>query len=402
MELLRGDTFHEVSVSNLTGQFVGEAETKTREMFDAALGGVLFIDEAYRLADSTYGTQVLNEIVDMATKEKYMGKMCLILAGYPSPTLKMLKRNPGALGRFGDNIIKIPDPTPLQCAKVFWKQIEIRSLSSQAKESELGEVVMRIIDRFNTELENFSFYRDIETFVELADKHISRDQWTEKRLERAADMFINSRATAADDEVDPVWDNYLQNLKSSENVATATPDKSLSKAATTARTTTSVKQPLEIQQQCDHIDQGSPVVPDTSAEDPPRDDIVTRSELGVLLEEALEKGKIEKQALHEIFSGQVQCWDDLPDAIKNFQCTNTKFKLSESNYAAEYSKLMQNIQIAQEEARKQAAKSAEAAKIQQRLQGLCPVGFSWNKTSFGYTCAGGMHHANEAGELINI
>jgi hypothetical protein len=126
----------------------------TREMFDAALGGVLFIDEAYRLADSTYGAQVLYKIVDMATKEKYMGKMCLILAGYPSPTLKMLKRNPGALGRFGNNIFKIPDPTPAQCAKQFWRHVERLSLSSQAKEHELNDVVMRIIERFSADLEH--------------------------------------------------------------------------------------------------------------------------------------------------------------------------------------------------------------------------------------------------------
>jgi hypothetical protein len=401
MELLRGDTFHEVSVSNLTGQYVGEAETKTREMFDAALGGVLFIDEAYRLADSTYGAQVLNEIVDMATKEKYMGKMCLILAGYPSPTLKMLKRNPGALGRFGDNIIKIPDPTPAQCAKQFWRHVERLSLSSQAKQSELSDVVMRIIERFSTDLEHFAFYRDVETFVESADTHIGRDLWTEKRLEAAADRFIGKRETAPEDDTDDAGGDYSQNwmnaaaMKYAENVQ----DRSPTKPTTVTRTVTAKKQEMQHECEC-AVEEGDPEPETAVAASGLNDATAMRSELGVLLEEALEKGEIDEHEFHEIFAGSATCWDDLPDAIKTFKCSNTKFKLSESNYSAEYSKLMNNIQVAQEEARKLAAKSAEAAKIQQKLLGLCPVGFAWTRTATGYVCGGGSHYADADGNLI--
>ena len=48
---------------------------------DAALGGVLMIDEAYGLGKSSYGQQVLDDLVHMMTEPKYEGKILVILTG---------------------------------------------------------------------------------------------------------------------------------------------------------------------------------------------------------------------------------------------------------------------------------------------------------------------------------
>jgi hypothetical protein len=186
------------------------------------------------------------------------------------------------------------------------------------------------------------------------DTHIGRDLWTEKRLEAATDSrFIGKRETAPEDDTDDAGGDFSQNwvnaaIKYAKNVQ----DRSPTKPTTVTRTVTAKKQ--EMQHECECAVEGGDPEPETAvAASGLNDATAMRSELGVLLEEALEKGEIDEHEFHKIFAGTVTCWDDLPDAIKTFKCSNTKFKLSESNYTAEYSKLMQNIQVAQEEARKQ-------------------------------------------------
>ena len=71
------------------------AAKKTRAILDAAQGKVLFIDECYVLDDALYWKQVLDTIV-----ERVMGApgedICVIMAGYKAPVLKMLRdQNPG-------------------------------------------------------------------------------------------------------------------------------------------------------------------------------------------------------------------------------------------------------------------------------------------------------------------
>lgn len=390
MELLRGDVFHEVSVSNLTGQYVGEAETKTRENFDAALGGVLFIDEAYRLGESVYGKQVLDEIVDLATKEKYLGKMCLILAGYEIPTMKMLKGNPGALSRFGDNIIKIPNPTTSQCAVKFWKQIEMLSLGNQAKKKDIEDAVMKIIEMFERDLDNYAFYRDIDTFVELADKQIGRDMWTEKHLWRAANLFVKSRAITEDVEDDDI----SRSLKALAGIGNqATRSQSSNRPDMVTNTNSDKNQNAEPMQELNSVEDGDSGPVTSATASAASDPIFSQSELGILLEEARLQDIITKKELKRILSGSVSSWDELPAAIKNFKCINTTFQLSASNYTVEYEKLMNNIQLAKEQAK-------SALNMKAKLAGLCPAGFEWVSTPTGYACTGGTHFANHAGELI--
>jgi len=82
--LADGKTFVQCSASDLTTGYVGQAATKTRSKFEEARGGVLFIDEAYRLLDKTgvtYMKEVVDEIVTILTEEDFKGKMVVIFAG---------------------------------------------------------------------------------------------------------------------------------------------------------------------------------------------------------------------------------------------------------------------------------------------------------------------------------
>ena len=97
--LSNGDVMLRVG-SDLTGDHVGEAQTRTRAILEMAQGKVLLIDEAYVLDDDLYGKQALNTIVEKV-QATAGADMAVILAGYEQPMLKMLRdQNPGLSSRF--------------------------------------------------------------------------------------------------------------------------------------------------------------------------------------------------------------------------------------------------------------------------------------------------------------
>ena len=58
----------ESSATELVGQYVGQTGPKTQKLLEKALGKILFIDEAYRLAEGHFAKEAMDEIVDSITK----------------------------------------------------------------------------------------------------------------------------------------------------------------------------------------------------------------------------------------------------------------------------------------------------------------------------------------------
>lgn len=95
----------EVDRSHLVGPFLGQTEQRTMDAVKRAVGGVLFIDEAYSLkrADShgnDYGQAAVDTLVAAMTGEEYAGRFVVILAGYPEEMRAFLQANPGLRSRF--------------------------------------------------------------------------------------------------------------------------------------------------------------------------------------------------------------------------------------------------------------------------------------------------------------
>ena len=100
-KILPSNRIVEVDRSGLVSQYVGETAIKTMDVIQEAMGGVLFVDEAYSLVPKESGFDYGSEAVATLIKamEDYRGKFCVILAGYKNEMLQMLSTNPGFRSR---------------------------------------------------------------------------------------------------------------------------------------------------------------------------------------------------------------------------------------------------------------------------------------------------------------
>lgn len=106
MGLLAAPDVIEVSASQLMGEYSGQTGPKTMRLLESALGKVLFIDEAYRLAaaHSPFATEAVSELVDAITKPNFARKLIIVMAGYDDDMDRLMRVNPGMRSRFATEL----------------------------------------------------------------------------------------------------------------------------------------------------------------------------------------------------------------------------------------------------------------------------------------------------------
>ena len=107
---LSGGQLVETDRSGLVGGYMGHTAMKTQLAIDAALGGVLFIDEAYSLARGDERDHFGRECIDTLVKamEDHRDDLIVVLAGYPAEMAVLVDANPGIRSRIGE-VIAFPD-----------------------------------------------------------------------------------------------------------------------------------------------------------------------------------------------------------------------------------------------------------------------------------------------------
>ena len=164
----------EVDRSGLVGGYVGQTAIKTKEVIDQAVGGVLFIDEAYTLTQNKGQNDFGPEAVETILKamEDYRDELVVIVAGYTELMKDFLKTNPGLTSRF-NYFIEFPDYTPeelVDILKLMCKKNEY-SLSAEAEAKALEIFTARCENK----PDNFANAREVRNFLEKAMlKHAAR------------------------------------------------------------------------------------------------------------------------------------------------------------------------------------------------------------------------------------
>lgn len=194
--LLDSDHVVEVNRSHLVGSYLGQSEENTTNYVRQAIGGVLFIDEAYSLkregqSGNDYGQAVIDTLVSSMTSSEYGGKFAVFLAGYPEETRQFLFANPGLRSRIPDqNYIELPDFETEEL-------LQIAENTALANDFFFTEEALRLVEdkieqaRVDETFGNARSVRDIVLriiFQKGADRKLTTESWIDHMTLSAQDV----------------------------------------------------------------------------------------------------------------------------------------------------------------------------------------------------------------------
>lgn len=144
MDILKSGQLVEVDKGGLVAQYVGQTAKKTEEVFKSALGGVLFIDEAYSITNdgSSFGQECIDTLVKLI--EDYRGEIVVILAGYSKEMKDFMKANSGLESRFPLRI-DFPDYSASELYEISKQMIAGRGFSlAEGSDKLIEEEIQRL------------------------------------------------------------------------------------------------------------------------------------------------------------------------------------------------------------------------------------------------------------------
>lgn len=156
----------EVDRSGLVAEYIGHTEKKTQSAINRAMGGVLFVDEAYALAgrgDSDFGREAIEVL--LKNMEDRREDLMVIVAGYPTEMKAFLRSNPGLESRF-KTVVHFDDYTGPELLEIF------RSFCEKNDYILTPQADAFALDYFQTlyarRSANFGNARDVRNFYEWA------------------------------------------------------------------------------------------------------------------------------------------------------------------------------------------------------------------------------------------
>ncbi|KZE68566.1 AAA family ATPase [Paenibacillus jamilae] len=158
----------EVERADLVGEYIGHTAQKTRDLVKKAMGGVLFIDEAYSLArggEKDFGKEAIDCLVKVM--EDKSDDLIIILAGYPIEMEMFLRTNTGLPSRF-------PIQLDFQDYTVDELMLIAVKMAIEKDYNITGDAMIKLRDIVQSEVEtraNFSNARYVRNVIEKAIRH---------------------------------------------------------------------------------------------------------------------------------------------------------------------------------------------------------------------------------------
>ena len=153
----------EVDRSGLVAGYVGQTALKTQEQIKKAMGGVLFIDEAYALAqkDDAFGQEAIDTV--LKAMEDHRDDLVVIVAGYTKPMEKFINSNPGLKSRF-NKYFEFPDYTIDELEAIF--NLNCKKYDYIVEEDAQKQIRARIVSRKMQRQDNFANAREVRNMFE--------------------------------------------------------------------------------------------------------------------------------------------------------------------------------------------------------------------------------------------
>ena len=191
----------EVDRAGLVAGYVGQTALKTKEKIDEAMGGILFIDEAYTLAKggSDFGQEAIDTI--LKAMEDNRENFVVIVAGYPDPMEQFLGSNPGLKSRFNKNIM-FEDYTEDELLCIFNAFCKPFSMKLSDEAERYIKAYLHWLVQHKSE--NFANGREMRNLFELALSNQAN------RLAEKADISDEELNEIAKDDL-PIWVIHPQN-----------------------------------------------------------------------------------------------------------------------------------------------------------------------------------------------
>lgn len=149
IEIITEDKFFEVQRDQMVGAALGQTEEKTQKLIDEAFGGVLFVDEAYRLSSDQFGKEAVNCLMRAMTVKGNV----IIVAGYPAEMDEWTQLNPGIKRRITYEFA-FPNYTTAELSLILEGMVKKQGFTSKVPASQMDSLIKKYTNK--DQLENFN------------------------------------------------------------------------------------------------------------------------------------------------------------------------------------------------------------------------------------------------------
>jgi hypothetical protein len=390
----------ECSATDMIGQYVGQTGPKVQKLLEKAMGKVLFIDEAYRLAEGHFATEAMDELVDCLTKPKFAQKLVVILAGYDKDMDRLISVNPGLSSRFPESVV-FKHLSPETCLELLIKVLGDLKKKKKAPldlavltppSMDLERKMLTLFERLSS-LQSWGNARDVKSLaksmfgalISKATLPLTELLLTDTIVIEAMQAMFDERARRT--EAAGTSRYPLQNMLQMPPLQHQKPPNA---QAPTITTEASIPPPANEQQK----PPSQPNTPAKLAQDPQRDAGVSDA-----VWQQLELDKREAAALvqnHQRLQQEKllaeKKIEDLKRAEQEAKDDEEKRRLEKERVEAELERRRKEELYAAMEREKEREKMAQK---KLRELGVCCQGYRWIKQTNGYRCAGGSHFLSD-------